>query len=108
MLSEASVDSPAGYCPACVYQVQHVCVKSDGLIVDVIHGKPTEDELPGLPLDASRETVHTAAGFKAIRVRQEKEGSEMPNTSLGHGSKVKFLSYYQEKQGEISQCFLTN
>lgn len=59
MLSEASVDSPAGYCPACVYQIQHVCVKSDGFIVDVIHGKSTEDELPGLSLDASRETAYS-------------------------------------------------
>lgn len=81
--------------------------------MDVIHGNPRrcrtvhpEDDLPGLSLDAVQwETGHIAAGFKAMRVRKDKEGSEMPNTYLGPGSKVKFLSHYQEKQGKTSQCF---
>lgn len=52
--------------------------------------------------------MHTAAEFKAIRVRQDKEGSGMPNTYLDPGSKEKFLFYYQEKQGETPRCVLSS
>lgn len=57
-----------------------------------------EDDLPGLSADAVQwETVHTTAEFKHVRVRQDKEGSEIPNNVVGTGSKVKLLLYYQEK-----------
>lgn len=83
--------------------------------MDVIYGNPrhcrrvhTEDDLPGLSVDAVQwETAHTTAEFKHVRVRQDKEGSEMPNNCVGPGSKVKLLLYYQEKQGETSKCFLS-
>lgn len=97
-----------------MYQVHNVCVKSVGLIVHVIQGNPrhcrTEDDLPGLSVDVVQfpRKLHTAAEFKAIRVRQDKEGSEMPNTYLSPGSKEKFLLYYQEKQGETSWCVLSS
>lgn len=46
-----------------------------------------KDELPGLSLDASQwETVHTAAESKHVRMRQNKEGSEMPNNLVGPGN----------------------
>lgn len=84
--------------------------------MDVIHGNPrhcrivhVEDDLPGLSVDAAQwQTVHTTAEFKHVRVRQGKEGSEMPNNRVGPGSKVKLLFYFQEKQGETSKYFLSS
>lgn len=82
----------------------------------VIHGNPThcrivriEDDLPGLSVDDVQwETMHTTAEFKQVRVRHNKEESEMPNNCVGPGSMVKLLLYYQEKQGETSQYFLSS
>ena len=84
--------------------------------MNVIHGNPRhcriihiEDDLPGLSVDAVQwETVHTTAEFKCVTVRQDTEGSEMPNNHVGPGSKVKLLLYYQEKQGETSSHFLSS
>jgi len=61
-----------------------------------------KDDLPGLSIDASQqETVHTAADSNHVRMRQNKEGSDMPNNHVGPGN-----VYYQEKHGETSENFL--
>lgn len=73
--------------------------------MDVVYGNPKhpsivhiEDDVPCLSVDAVQwETVLTTAEFKHVRVRQDKEGSEMPNNLVGPGSKVKLLLYYQKK-----------
>lgn len=84
--------------------------------MDVVYGNPKhcrvghiEDDVPSLSVDAVQwETVLTTAEFKHVRVKRDKEGSEMPNNHVGPGSKVKLLLYYEKKRDENSQHFLSS